>query len=258
MFDPTNLEAPDLPARNRLRHLADQALAAGREPPLAGKLVERWVPAALTRSPRRRRLTAIAAVLAVVVVLIGGSILLLGGGPPAERPPLLPAARDKPTPAPAVSKVAESSLVISVVGKVRSPGLVTVPSGSRVADALRAAGGALDGTDVSALNLARKLADGEQLYVGVPLPPGAQPGVVSPGSAGSGTDPSSAPMGKLDLNTATAEQLDGLPGVGEVTAKRILEWRTQHGTFTSVEQLQEVEGIGATRLSRLRDQVMVS
>ncbi|NKQ53820.1 ComEA family DNA-binding protein [Amycolatopsis sp. K13G38] len=250
MFE-ANPEAPESPARNRLRQLADQALAAEREPPLTGRLVERWVPAALTRSPQRRRLTAIVAVLTAVLVLVGGSILLLGGSPPPERPPLLPAASDNPRPA--LSKVAESSLVISVVGKVRAPGLVTVPAGARVADALRAAGGAVDGTDVSALNLARKLTDGEQLYVGVPAPAGAQPGVVAPDASSGG-----AGSGKVNLNTATQEQLDSLPGVGEVTAKRIIDWRAQHGTFTSVEQLQEVDGIGTTRFSRLRDQVTVS
>ncbi|HKS47806.1 MAG TPA: ComEA family DNA-binding protein, partial [Amycolatopsis sp.] len=211
------------------------------------RLVERWVPGALTRSPRRRRLTAVCASLLAVIVLVCGSILLLGGGPPTERPPLLPAARDSPPPVLAsASKIAESSLVISVVGKVVSPGLVTVPSGARVADALLAAGGALPGIDVSALNLARKLSDGEQLYVGVPVPPAAQ------------QEPASAPPGKLDLNTATADQLDALPGVGAVTAKRIVDWRGRHGRFTNVEQLQDVEGIGTTKLARLRDQVTVS
>jgi competence protein ComEA len=248
VFEQSFLEAPAAPARNRLKQLADQALAAEREPPIVGRLVERWVPAALTRSPQRRRLTAVLAVLVAVVLLVGGSILLLGGSPPVEQPPLLPAARDSP---PAVNaapaKAAESSLVVSVVGKVHSPGLVTVPAGTRVADALRAAGGALDGTDVTALNLARKLSDGEQLNVGIPPPPNAQ-----------SADNVAAPPGKLDLNTASAEQLDTLPGVGEVTAKKIIEWRTSHGTFTSVDQLQQVDGIGATRFSRLREQVTVS
>jgi competence protein ComEA len=248
MFEQTFPQAPAPQARNRLRQLADQALAAEREPPLVGRLVECWVPPALTRSPARRRLTALIAVLAAVVVLVGGSILLLGGSPPPEKAPLLPAARDSPpTAAASPSKAAESSLVVSVVGKVRSPGLVTVPSGARVADALSAAGGALDGTDITALNLARKLTDGEQLYVGVAAPPPAAP---------QQADAPAAP-GKLNLNTASAEQLDSLPGVGEVTAKRIIDWRTQHGSFSSIDQLQEVDGIGETKFSRLRDQVTV-
>lgn len=226
MFEQTFPQAPAPQARNRLRQLADQALAAEREPPVVGRLVERWVPPALTRSPARRRLTALIAVLAAVVVLVGGSVLLLGGNPAPEQAPVLPAAQNKPpTTAAAPSKAAESSLVVSVVGKVRSPGLVTVPSGARVADALSAAGGALGGTDITALNLARKLTDGEQLYVGVPAPPAAVP---------QQGDAPAAP-GKLNLNTASAEQLDSLPGVGEVTAKRIIDWRTQHGSFSSVE-----------------------
>jgi competence protein ComEA len=219
------------------------------------------VPAALTRSPRRRRLTVGVAALVTVVVLVCGSILLVGGGPPAERPPLLPAAREARAPVTApvtasASRAAESSLVVSVVGKVASPGLVTVPSGARVADALRAAGGVLGGTDVSALNLARKLNDGEQIYVGIPVPAAAvPPPEAAVGSSGGGAGTAS---GKLDLNTASADQLDSLPGIGAVTAKRIVDWRTQHGGFTSVEQLQDVDGIGDTRLSRLRDQVSVS
>lgn len=231
--------------------LAGRPDGSGSGPPdTVGRLVERWVPTTLTRSPRRRRLTAVCAALVAVIVLVCGSILVLGGGPPPERPPLLPVARDSPPSVTASpSKAAESSLVVSVVGKVVSPGLVTVPNGARVADALRAAGGVLRGTDVSALNLARKLSDGEQLYVGVPVPPGAQQELA--GGA-------STPPGKLDLNTATADQLDTLPGVGAVTAKRIVDWRAQHGRFTSVEQLQDVEGIGATKLSRLRDRVAVS
>lgn len=254
MFEQSFPESPSSPAYHRLSDLADQARAGVPDdsPALraAGRLVERWVPAALTRSPQRRRLVAVCAALVAVIVLVGGSILLLGGGPPAERPPVLPAAPDRPPPvAVTASKAAESSLVVSVVGKVASPGLVTVPSGARVADALSAAGGVLDGADITALNLARKLSDGEQLYVGVPVPPQA----ASEPAVGGGASP-----GKLDLNSATLEQLDTLAGVGEVTAKRIIDWRTQHGGFTSVEQLQDVDGIGQAKLSRLRDQVTVS
>lgn len=232
----------------------DQARAGTPDGPptlqAAGRLVERWVPSALTRSPHRRGLLAVCGVLVAVIVLVVGSILLLGGGPPAERPPLLPAAQDRPAPvAAAASKAAESSLVVSVVGKVGSPGLVTLSSGARVADALRVAGGVLDGADITALNLARKLSDGEQIYVGVPVPPQALP---EPAAVGG------ALPGKVNLNRATLEQLHTLPGVGEVTAKRIIEWRTQHGGFTNVEQLRDVAGIGQAKLSRLRGEVTVS
>lgn len=243
--------------RNRLIDLVDQARAGTTDGPptlqAAGRLVERWVPPALTRSPHRRRLLAVCGVLVAVIVLVVGSILLLGGGPPPERPPLLPAAQDRPAPVTAAaSKAAESSLVVSVVGKVGSPGLVTLPSGARVADALRAAGDVLDGADITALNLARKLSDGEQIYVGVAVPPQALPEPEPEPAIGA------ASPGKVNLNSATLERLHTLPGVGEVTAKRIIEWRTQHGRFTNVEQLRDVPGIGPAKLSRLRGEVTVS
>jgi competence protein ComEA len=148
-------------------------------------------------------------------------------------------------------------LVVSVSGKVRRPGLVEVPDGARVADVLQAAGGALPGTDLSALNLARRVADGEQVAVGVPAAPDAAPGPAAgapPTAAGGATG---APAGKVDLNLATVEQLDALPGVGPVTAQRILEWRTRHGRFARVEQLREIEGIGERRFAQLRELVTV-
>jgi competence protein ComEA len=175
---------------------------------------------------------------------------------PAEDQAVSPAA----APAPAGSATAPTApaapLVVSVSGKVHRPGLVEVPPGARVADALAAAGGALPGTDLSQLNLARRVSDGEQVAVGVqPAPDAAAAAPPGPGQLSAG--PGAAPQGRLDLNTATVDQLDGLPGVGPVTAQRILDWRTRNGRFARVEQLREIEGIGERRFGQLRELVAV-
>lgn len=208
---------------------------------IENRLSRRWLPGStgLPGFLGRRGMIFALALLAAAAVIAGG-LAIFGRSPAAEIAPPLPTARAQ---VPRASKTNET-LVISVVGHVRSPGLVTVPSGSRVADALRAAGGADPGVDLTALNLARKLTDGEQLAVGVPA---AQAAPVGSGAAAS----------KIDLNSATAEQLDSLPGVGEVTARRITDWRTQHGGFSSVEQLRDVDGIGESKFQKIREQVTV-
>jgi competence protein ComEA len=147
-----------------------------------------------------------------------------------------------------------SSLVVAVSGKVRRPGVVTVPAGARVIDVLKAAGGPLPGVDLGMLNLARKVADGELVAVGVPV---SSPDAPGGGAAPPAGDPSSGTAGPIDLNTATSAELDTLPGVGPVLAQRILDWRTQHGQFASVDQLSDVPGIGDSRLAQLRDLVRV-
>ncbi|MBA0126327.1 ComEA family DNA-binding protein [Haloechinothrix sp. YIM 98757] len=145
-----------------------------------------------------------------------------------------------------------ADLVISVVGEVAEPGLVTVPAGSRVADAVAAAGGEEAGADLMDINLARQLTDGEQIYVGVPTPPGMGPEPSAPGRRTAGQE-----SGPVHLNGASTAGLETLPGVGEVTAGRIVEWRERHGEFTTVEQLREVQGIGESTLDSLRDRVTV-
>lgn len=135
-------------------------------------------------------------------------------------------------------------LVIDVEGKVNRPGIVTLPRGSRVVDAIKAAGGVKGKADTSALNMARKVEDGEQILVGLEPAAGAGPAPGSPGA-------------KVNLNTATMEQLDELPGVGPVTATSILDWRTKNGRFTKVEDLLDVKGIGQATLEDLRDLVTV-
>jgi competence protein ComEA len=138
-----------------------------------------------------------------------------------------------------------------VVGKVRKPGIVTVPKGSRVFEAIAAAGGLKGNVDTTAVNMARLLTDGEQILIGT------APATVPGAAAGAAAAGSGAAPAKINLNTATAEQLDTLPGVGPVTAQSILSWRTENGRFTSVEDLLDVKGIGDATLAELRDHVTV-
>jgi competence protein ComEA len=152
--------------------------------------------------------------------------------------------------------------VVDVSGKVRSPGIQRLPAGSRVADALRAAGGVRPGANTDGLNRARLLVDGEQVLVGVPPGAGAVPGT-GPGGGGAGVAGAgaggavagAAPPTPVSLNTATADQLDTLPGVGPVLAQHIIDYRTQHGGFRSVDELREVNGIGDRRFADLRNLV---
>lgn len=151
-----------------------------------------------------------------------------------------------------------SVLLVHVVGQVRRPGVVRLPPGSRVLDAVRAAGGATSSADLNHLNLARPVADGEQIVVPRPGESILQGGVPGVGGAGAGSSAGAGSVGGLvDLNTADAAALDSLPGVGPVLAQRILDWRTQHGRFTSVDELGEVSGIGDKILAQLRPKVTV-
>ncbi|WP_307805264.1 ComEA family DNA-binding protein [Streptomyces spirodelae] len=145
-------------------------------------------------------------------------------------------------------------LVVDVSGKVRNPGVRRLPAGSRVADALEAAGGVRKGADTKGLNRARLLVDGEQIVVGAPggsqAAAGTGPGP-APGPAG-GAGASGAP---ISLNSATKEQLETLPGVGPVLAQHIIDYRTEHGGFRSIDQLQDVNGIGEKRFADIKPQV---
>ena len=142
------------------------------------------------------------------------------------------------------SPVAASRVVVDVTGKVRRPGIVVLDAGARVVDALEAAGGARPRVDLSSLNLARLLVDGEQVVVGVPAPVGAAAAAATP-------SPGAPPGPLVNLNSASQEQLEALPEVGPVTAQAILAWRDQHGAFTSVDELLEVDGIGDATLSQV-------
>jgi competence protein ComEA len=247
-------------------------------------LLPRWLPdasdgrswvARVRADPGRSGAVALA-IVAVLAVLITVFTLLRDRPPPvtsAKLPPVERAStatpRSSASPGPGQPGAPDRSVVVSVVGLVHTPGLVTLAPGARIADALQAAGGAVDGADTIGLNMARPLGDGEQIVVGL-APVSGQPAVlgssVAPGSTsvsrtsaprpGSSRVPSK-PGGVLDLNTATVEQLDGLPGVGPVTAAAIVAWRQANGRFTSVDQLGDVDGIGPARLDKLRPLVRV-
>jgi len=188
--------------------------------------------------PGRRGVRALAVVALAAVVIAAGIAWF-------SRP------RAEPVPATAVPSLvsplgsaAGGVLVVAVAGRVQHPGLVRLPAGARVADAIEAAGGALPGTDLSFVNLARKLVDGELVVVGVTPPPGT-------GETGG------AASGPVNLNIATPAQLQTLPGVGPAMAQRIVDYRTRHGGFRSVTELRQVQGIGDTRYAQLKDLVTV-
>ena len=190
-------------------------------------------------SPERRRLLAAALALVVALILVAPRLVHRAepgrGGTRAAVPPLR------------VSRPARAAprLVVDVAGAVRRPGLYRLATGSRVADALAAAGGAAARAEVAAVNLAAPLADGEQVLVP------ARGAVAAPAGADG-----SAPTAPVDLNSATAEELDALPGVGPVTAQKIVDYRQAHGPYTSVDDLDAIPGIGPSRIENLRGLVV--
>jgi competence protein ComEA len=206
-------------------------------------------------------------VVGVIAVLVTVFMLATDDAPKvvaANLPAVEPVSTTAPAGGGGAAPPADAPVVVSVVGLVRTPGLVTLEAGARTADALQAAGGALDGADLTGLNMARRVADGEQIVVGIASPPGTAPAMGSSVSAPVGGDaaPPTAQAAEtagtpVDLNAATEEQLDALPGVGPVTAAAIIAWRSANGAFSSVDQLGEVDGIGPARLEKLRALVHV-
>lgn len=239
-------------------------------------LLSRWLPSTATHGPstlpaRIRADPGRAGLVALFVVGVAAVLVtvvtLIRDNPPAVVSAKLPPVEMVSSAAPGVGPAAPvpaEPVVVSVVGLVHTPGLVTLKPGARIADALAAAGGALDGADVLGLNMARRVADGEQIVVGIAAAPGepAEMGssilsqTNSPTAPPSGESGATAP-GVVDLNTATAEQLDTLPGIGPVTAAAIIAWRDANGRFDSVDQLGDVDGIGPARLDKLRTLVRV-
>jgi competence protein ComEA len=241
-------------------------------------LLPRWLPdgsaqqggwlARVRADPGRAGAIALAAVAAIAVLVTIFTLMRDQPAPvvSAKLPPveMASSARRDPTPSPSAGP--SQPVVVSVVGLVHTPGLVTLTPGARIADALKAAGGTTDGADTIGLNMARQVVDGEQIVVGI-APAKGQPAVLgssvssgsaAPGPPGTAPRPAkAAPAEVINLNTATVQQLDTLPGVGPVRAAAIVAWRNANGKFTSVDQLGEVDGIGPARLEKLRPLVRV-
>jgi competence protein ComEA len=191
-------------------------------------------------------------VLAGVLAALVAGVYLWWSRPEPETAPravLSPAALPARPIVAAGPSPSPSALVVDVVGKVRRPGVVGLPAGARVIDAIKTAGGLRHGASAGTLNLARRVVDGEQIAVGIDLtpPPAAAP------SAPTGTVAGAS----VDLNAATVAQLDQLPGVGPVLAQRIVDYRTQRGAFRSVDELRQVSGIGAAKFADLKSLVRV-
>jgi competence protein ComEA len=257
-------EPQDVPAgRHARRPLAARDRATG------------WLGDRLPESVRSRGglsqgHVGVLALLLAVALLLGGWAWLRSGGtttapvaaPRVTAPAGSPSASGLPLPSPGSSTTAvgavgasppasgAAEVVVHVAGRVRRPGIVVLPTGSRVVDAVRRAGGFAPGVGPrsAALNLARVLVDGEQIVVGQPGGASAGASTGAPTAAGGAT-----PM--VSLNTADEAGLESLPGVGPVTAAAILQWRTEHGPFTAVEQLLEVSGIGEATLAQIEPHV---
>lgn len=215
-------------ARSQNDDVEPPPLLAGLVP--AGLRGGRW-------DPGRQGVLALCSV-AVVAALLAGVVLVRGRPQEVVPPPVVQASAD--------AAVGGAVVVVDVAGKVRHPGIVRLPLGSRVDDAVRAAGGPLPGATYDGLNRARKLTDGEQVLVGVPASAGA--------GAASGARVADA---RIDLNAADVSGLDSLPGIGPVLAQKILDWRSEHGRFASVDQLREVSGIGESKFAALKNKVRV-
>ena len=242
--------APPVPpvARAPGRHVSRRTTGAPGS--LAGLLPDPW-RGRVWLGPGQ---VAVVAVVAVVGLIATCWILVRSGGhevaaPLAVQTPTAALARPERPVAPAGAsagaarpQATASKVVVDVAGKVRRPGIVVLHAGARVVDALRAAGGVRRGVDVGALNLAQVLTDGEQIVAGGPAAPRGVP------ADASGAPPTAT---LVDLNTADQATLESLPEVGPVTAQAIIAWRTEHGGFSDVSQLLDVDGIGDATLAQL-------
>jgi competence protein ComEA len=256
---------PPPPPSARLEPVPQPVSAA----PAVGDLARGWLvdraPAWAQGFIERAGVGSVLAALGTLVALVVGATTLLhhhsgSASPPSydasasafgASSPSVPSFAD-PVSSPVASAGSDpTSIVVDVGGRVRKPGLVTLPAGARVADALAAAGGPLHHHEIVALDLAARVADGQLLLIGVKAATGDP---AATGAAGGPTPSATAPV---PLNSASLEELETLPGIGPVTGQKIIDWRSAHGGFSSVEQLQQVSGIGPATYAELSPLVTV-
>jgi competence protein ComEA len=205
--------------------------------------------------PAISRSQLVAYAVAALVVLVLGVRYLHGQGGGERAVPSAGGDRAAGTTAPVeiAPRAAARATLVHVAGAVRHPGVYRMRDDDRIQDAVERAGGARSGADLNAINLAAKVADGQQVVV----PRRGATAAVSGSTAAAGGDGAARSQGPISLNTATAEQLDTLDGVGPATAQKILDYRRQHGGFRSIEDLDQIPGIGPKRLAALRGKVQL-
>ena len=205
----------------------------------------------------RRQIYAYVA-LAIVVAALGVRYLLLPRTASGGAPPALVLAAASPSAAADAGPSAPAEVMVYVCGAVRRPGVVRLPAGARVADALDLAGGPTARAELSAVNLAAKVGDGQQIVVPERAPPGASAPAAAPAVAGAPAAAPGASGGALvNINTASLSELETLSGVGPSTAQKIIDYRTANGGFTSVEQIMDVPGIGDAKFAAMKDSITI-
>ena len=222
-----------------------------------------WIGTALTFT--REHLVTVVVILVVGILWTGYSLFQVRTTPVADALPRVENSVASPTASPnpeSTASAGSSEIVVHVIGAVRHAGVYRLPQGARVSDAIAAAGGLSRRADTGELNLAQVLGDGLQLKIGTRKHPGGwlRSGPVAGASAGTGSSPGAGAdsnSARLSINTATEAQLDTLPGIGPVTAAKIVAWRTEHGKFTALTELQEVDGIGPKTYADLADRVQL-